>query len=687
MSGIYRQLHNPLPSWWCSEQSDVTTPSMAGDGQSSPVVFLPSPTLLSGVGPVLSVTVRFPVAAPGTLSATKDLQQRGNTMLAALRRDLAAKGMGLVGIGIERFARPLTLVEQSARNVLDSVLPLTAVSLFVGLAGVSALAVQWSQRRKAELRLLWTRGSSPLALGGKALLELAIPILLGCVAGLLLARFLLGAYAPSTALDPGTTGLAIMVVVGVFALALLTLAGTATWRTARMFQSVRRGPSRWQRRLRLVPWELTTAGLAVFAWTRLAEGLVHAPGGGVGPAKIDPLALAFPLLVVVTVAGLASRLLRLALRASHRMKWWRVPSVQLAVRRLAAAAGSVGGVLLVGVLAIGTLTIGQGVAGGEHAALLAKSGTLIGANSSVQLATTVVQDNEPLPASLRGDSTLIGVDSGPQDIPVMVIDPATYTRGAWLDPNRTGETKDLLRLLSTPAPDGQAPAIRVGNARAGHFQPSDLRPFTTVGSVKRFPGMKNGSGYLVARSAVAEPRLISSWYLWSNANVCTVSATLARAGIYFLDARSMQHALDALPFYTVVWTFGFITALGIVLAVVAAASLLLAVETRRRQNALSGALAGRMGLLPRTLIGSHCAELGTIAVLIIIVGGVVGLLSAALSAPRLDPAPWLVPQPVPAGLLPLMSITVGCGALVVAAATWIAVRAIRTAHVEELIRG
>jgi putative ABC transport system permease protein len=145
--------------------------------------------------------------------------------------------------------------------------------------------------------------------------------------------------------------------------------------------------------------------------------------------------------------------------------------------------------------------------------------------------------------------------------------------------------------------------------------------------------------------------------------------------------------LDALPFYTVEWTFGYIASVGALLAVIAAASLLLAVGARRRQTALSGALATRMGLRPATLIVSHLLEFGAVAGSVLLAGVTVGLVTAAFSVSRLDPAPWLRPVVVLPDSVTFVLIAVVVGVAVVATAGWIAVRGVRTARVGELIRG
>jgi putative ABC transport system permease protein len=57
-----------------------------------------------------------------------------------------------------------------------------------------------------------------------------------------------------------------------------------------------------------------------------------------------------------------------------------------------------------------------------------------------------------------------------------------------------------------------------------------------------------------------------------------------------------------------------------------------------------------------------------------------------LSAPRLDPAPWLAPTPEPLSWWAFAAYSLGAALLVVAAAGWLAVRGVRTAKVGELIR-
>ena len=123
------------------------------------------------------------------------------------------------------------------------------------------------------------------------------------------------------------------------------------------------------------------------------------------------------------------------------------------------------------------------------------------------------------------------------------------------------------------------------------------------------------------------------------------------------------------------------------LVVAASIALLLAVEVRRRQNALSGAFSARMGLGPAATLLSHLLELGAVAAGSVVVGLAASAVSSGVTVPKLDPAPRLTPAPQVPDVTPLLVATVAGGVLVVVVAAWIAVRSVRSARIGELIRG
>ncbi|GGU44655.1 ABC transporter permease [Lentzea flava] len=666
VSAIYADLAHPVSGWWCSESKTVVPNPLGGDGDSTSVIWVPRVSDLASLPPEFSsgasVSLRFPTEPVSTLAEAEALRDRGNALITSL---------GLPLTRADVLSSAITAARTSQRNVSSALLPLVIISVLVGLAGVGTVTVQWAQRRHSELRLLWVRGAGPLALGFRGVLELGLPLVLGGLLGLVAARLLLPSYAPGVALAPGTLWVALGFVLAVVVASLAVTVLVACWRTHRTFQ--RRARS-W--RLSVVPWELVVAGLAVLAWVRLSRnGLGTAVKSSELP-RIDVAALTFPLLVVLAAALLATRLLRWSLAWSHRVRWWQVPAAQLAVRRLAAAVGPVTGVVLVGVLAVGTIAVGSAVAGAQKSALDSKSGVFVGANSTVQVPQDIALGRVALPSSLRGTTTLVGVSTG-----ALIVDPATFTDAAVVD-----DAAAVRSLLAGLRRTGEvAPALRIGRASNQEVQIPGLPLVKPVSWLPSFPKLGT-RGYVVARESVPGVDQVGSWHLWSSLPLAELTSSLQAAGIHYTNVADRARVLDGLPFLTVEWTFGFVAAIGVVLAVVAAVALLLAIEVRRRQNAVSGALSTRMGMRPSVLWTSHLLEVGALALVALAIGAVASFVSAGFAVPRLDPAPWLNPAPMLPDLTPLLGSMVLCGLVVVVVAAWLALRGVRTARMGELLR-
>ncbi|ONI80827.1 hypothetical protein ALI22I_43260 [Saccharothrix sp. ALI-22-I] len=661
VTAIYADVIDPLPEWWCSERHFVVPNVLDRDELATAVVWMPSAESFAELPPEAAddtdITVRFPAAAPRTIDQAQALLTEGTARIAPIRG------------GFNREMSPLVLpvenAAQTVRNVRSAVLPLTLISLLIGLAGIATVTVQWAQRRQHELRLLWVRGSGPFALGGRGVLELGLPLVVGGAAGLGTARLLLPVYAPSDALPPGTGSMAALAVLVVVVLSIAVTFATGALRTHRLFQVANRG-NRLRKVLTALPWELATAALAAWAWNRVQHSGLSTTTEIGGLPRIDAAALAFPLLVVLTAALVTVRLARWALAASHRARLWSKPVAQLAIRRLAAASGPVTGVLLVGVLAIGTIAVGTAIAGSQKTALDVKSGMYTGANSFAQ----IKPDTTELPASLRGDSAIVGYVEQ-HDRTALVVDPKTFRDGAFpfeIDP----------ALLNEP--------LRVGNVPRREVRLPGLPPVNPTAWVPSFPKLGR-SGWVVPVDRIEDRKDVGSWYVWSRKPLGELTEALAAAGVKFRNVGERSKAVRGLPFLTIQWTFGFVTALGAVLAVVAAIALLLAVEVRRRQNALSGAFSARMGLGPAAMLRSHLLELGAVAAAAVVVGISASAVSTGFTVPKLDPAPRLTPAPEVPNVLPILVTTVAGSVLVVLVAAWIAVRSVRSAKIGELIRG
>ncbi|MFJ9786883.1 FtsX-like permease family protein [Amycolatopsis sp. NPDC101161] len=693
VTGIYRDLLDPPPRWWCSQQSGAVVDRLANDPIDS-IVFATDrktfDTAVAAIGlPKMQYFhISFYEPAPATLSAAEDLVQRSRDLVADVRADLTAQGLGsLVAADVPTFERSVQIARQAQDNVFISILPLALISVLVGCAGLGTVALQWYQRRHAQLRLLSARGSGPGALGGLAIAELGLPILLGGVLGAAAARLLLGVYGPPGVPDPEAQLQAVLVAAGVLVVSLALLALVVAVRAHREFElgRVRRGGNR-MRLLGYFPWELATAGMAWLGWTRLAHYSTGSRLGNPLP-QVDPLALTYPVFVVLTVGLLTARLAWLALHASHRARFWSRPALQLAIRRLAGARAPVTGVLVIGTLAIGTLATGIGIANGQEDALDTKSAIFVGSNARLDTDSPIGMGTVPMPAPLAGTSTVVGELTGTGSV-VLVVDPDTFTRGAATADVPTDDLAGLLREIARPDARG-TPVLRIGHTAKQTAQlPDGLRDAVTVADLPVFPMIGTSPGYVVSRTALDHGQLdrVPKWSVLTTAPMADATAALRAAGVFIPNRISRETALDSLPFFVVSWTFSFVALLGAVLGIVAILALLVAVEVRRRQNALAGALVLRMGMRPRTLLASHLMELGALSGLAIAVGVVCGVSVAGLSVPRFDPATFLAPRSELPDPLPFVLTVLLIGVLVVGLAGWIAVRSVRTARTAELIR-
>jgi putative ABC transport system permease protein len=686
VTGVYADLHDPAPRWWCSVQDLAVQNRLVDHIPTGAVVFA---TDRSGFDEATRdhdtlerLTITFSTPPPHTLAEAEDNRRRGEAMLTDVREDLRAQGLGDALLSLP-FSRSTDLAERAQTTVAWSVLPLTALGMGVGLAGAATVGLQWYHRRHALVRLQSARGHGPVAVGLLAVAELGIPVTLGGVLGAVLARLTLPLYAPPGAFSADAELTGAVVAAGILVLALVLLVTVVAVRAHREFGLGVTAPRRSRRGLAYVPWEIFTAAVAVLGWSRLPR---YGDVVSTGPVpETDPLALIFPVAVVLTVGLVAARLAWWGLASSHRLRWWSRPAIQWAVRRLAHARVPVVGVLVVAVLAVGTLAVGSSIAAGQQQALAVKSGVFVGAESRTDVENAVGRGDLALPESVARSSTLFGTFDTGHVGTVLVIDPATFADAAYVEHLPREDLDRMLAALAAPT-KGTVPAIRVGGAPESAS--TALGRLSAVGAVDVAPVLGARPGYLVSRTALDAARIdqVPQWAVLSTWSVEDVGAALRSAGIVHMNSVDRDTALDALPFYVVEWTFSFVSLLGLVLGIAAILSLMIAVEVRRRQNTLAGALAMRMGLRSRALWLSHATELGVVAFAAVAVGLTCGLSVAAGSIRRFDPARWLPPASGLPDLVPFVATIAACGAVVTAVGCWIAVRSVRTARVAELLR-
>lgn len=690
ITGIYEDLVNPAPTWWCSQQDLAVQNKLVDQLNTGAVVFTTDrATFERYTVPYDSrlerLTLNFTDPPPRTLAEAEERQQRADALITAVDADLGSHGRSGMLHATTAFDRSVQIAQQAQENVLFSSLPLAALTVLIGCAAVGTVALQWYQRRYNQVRLLSARGASPAALGVLAAAELGTPIVLGGATGAASAKILAPAYGPPGVLSTGATVTGFLIALAVVLISLGLLATVVTVRARREFELGRvAGSKRVRWLLAWFPWELITSAVALAGWLQLRE--FGASGRSLNPLpSVHPLALSYPVFVILTAGLLTTRIAWLLLRLSHRVRLWSRPTLQLAIRRLANARATVLGVLMIGVLAIGTLAVGNGISTAQQHALDGKLGTFVGAESRVDVESPVGRKQKPLPAELQARSTVVGQLTGTGSV-VLIIDPASFTSVAWLDEMRS----DLDELMARLAERGGAtiPAVRIGHTEGQRTTLPGIPPAKVIADLPFFPIIGSKPGYVISRDALTTTQLdsVPRWILLSTSPLTELSAVLDAADIVHPNPASRDTAFDALPFYVVEWTFSFILMLGGVLAAVAILALFVAVEVRRRQNALSGALFLRMGMTRRALFGSHLTEFGLVTGVAVIVGMVCGWTVAAISVPRFDPAPWLAPRPLLPDFVPFAPAVTGASVLVVLLAAWIAVRSIRTERTVELLR-
>jgi putative ABC transport system permease protein len=249
--------------------------------------------------------------------------------------------------------------------------------------------------------------------------------------------------------------------------------------------------------------------------------------------------------------------------------------------------------------------------------------------------------------------------------------------------------RELAARLGPAGPDGRVPALAVGPLAGERLRLDGLPPVRVVGTASTFPAAEHAEAMLVMSwdGLALDYRRGFTRTLLTRADSGAAVRELEAAGETTSWVYTATGANDALPFLVVAWTFDFFVLLGTVLAAVAAAGLLVAIEARRRATAVAHALLARMGLRPRGLYASYVAELAGLALAAVAAGLFGGWSVLAVASGKLDPAPWLHPTPVAASLQPLGLAVALAAAVAVLAVAALAVRAALRAPVRELLRG
>jgi putative ABC transport system permease protein len=694
VAGIYRDLwQTDTPPYWCSY--DVMIQNRASLNTGPPALLIATDaTTFAQVQHDTGLAAMHYWAAPiptehMTLDGARDVAAR---QAEAYRRfgvpvpqDLGEQNSFAGQLPV--FADQTTLVRNGLRG---PVVPIALGGTILALLLVGAAGSYWADRRYREVRLLSSRGVSPAALAGKAVLELAVPAVAGTLLGWLLARWLVQELGPGPTLDRSAPAQALLTAGLALAAGLALLALVAGLRTR---AATERPIGTRRSRLAVLPWELglLAAAAACYAALRRGEAVVLVQK----VAQINLLVVAFPLLFLVGAAVLVVRLLSLVLPAAGRLAGRRSPAWYLAGRRIVASRVVSVTLLAAASLPIAMLTYAAGLTQTSQYTLDAKAKLLVGSTASARTTNAVHRTPDTDRVGTLVTRFLYG-KVGLQEVSVLAIDPDTFAGSAYWD-SRFADLPlaGLVERIRQPGPDGRVAAIMVPGL-GGRLPPQyDARLGTstvrlaTVATARLFPGRRQPDPMVivaVARVSQVDPHAGTLNELWTTGPLDAARAAIRAQGGEVFDTVEQQSVFEAGNLLGISWTFGYLTALAALVGLVAVGGLLLYLETRQRSRVASYALGRRMGLTRATHLRSLLAELGTLLVAALAVGVGLAWVAVLLVYRRLDVD---VSRPPPPLLTVPTAALLGAAVAVVAVTTLAALYAQRAAdrtNVAEVLR-
>jgi putative ABC transport system permease protein len=653
VAGIYRDLfEQPTTPYWCS-YTDIVQ-NATSENVPPALVIATDPETFAQVQQATGAAATHFWAAPIstdrlTLSGAREVAAR---QADAYRRfgvpppkDLAAQNSGAGQMPV--FVEQTTLVRNGLRG---PVVPIALGGTILALLLVGAAGSYWADRRYREVRLLSSRGVSPAALAGKAVLELAIPAVAGTLAGWLLARWLVQQVGPSPVLDRSAPTQALLTASVALVAGLALLALVAGLRSRAATERPIGARRTW---LAAVPWELLLLAAAAACYLRLRSGdavvLVHKV------AQINLLVVAFPLLFLVGAAVLVVRLLAVLLPAAGRLAGRRSAAWYLASRRIVASRVVSVTLLAAASLPIAMLTYAAGLTRTSAHTLDAKAKVVVGSTVSARTTATLHRTAATDRVGTVVTRFLYGKVAS-QEVSVLAIDPDTVTGTAYWDSRFADQPLTrLVDRIRQPAPDGRIAAIMVPGLGGRLPAQYDVRLGTstvriqTVATAHVFPGRRQPDPMIIvaaARVSQVDPYAGTLNELWSTGPLDAARAAIRAQGGLVFDTVEQQSVFEAGNLLGISWTFGYLTALAALVGLVAIGGLLLYLETRQRSRVAAYALGQRMGLTRATHLRSLLAELGTLLVTALVVGTALAWVAVLLVYHRLDVDPTRLPAPL-----------------------------------------
>jgi putative ABC transport system permease protein len=705
-------LSTPRPVFWCSQAGNIYPASPLANGTPPPLMLMDRATFESVAAQMkmanTDISWDYRLRPGLTLdegsAAVKALATYGHDVLfAELGPNQAQAGANFLPLNALDTSSDLPLIHERSVQIVErlrtSILPVSLAGTLVALLLVAAAGSYWADRRRLELRLLAAKGAGPAALGVKAVFEMALPSLLGGLAGWGLACVLVRWVGPSALVDADAVLRALTLTLVAIAGGVAGLGLLAGWqsRTAADTRLPASGPAAGLGRH--IPWELAVLGLAALAlWRLQGKGLTS--GAGTGPQGVDLLALAFPLLFLAGAVRLVTWPLGQVFdRLRTAGQGW-PHALYLAARRLAGSARPAMVLFGAAALSVGVAVYAAALTRSADATLDAKAKVFVGSDTAIPILATATPPPglDATVVARVARATATDDDGDRFDLDVLGVDPATFAKGAFWDSSFSDQSLDeLLGRLGPAGADGAVPAIVAGgdladgttlNLRGRAGQSAAELPVHPVARAGSFPGQRSLSVLVVVDRAVLDTTQAGvENQLWAKGDPDEVAAEVRRSSVPAASfSVDVTKVLDVSSFLTTTWTFGYLQALGALTGSIAIGGLLLYVETRSRARRVSYALSRRMGLSRRAHAASLVAELALPLVGGLVAGAALAMAAVTMVYGELDGQPNLPPPPLLRVPWPVLA---GAGLTVVAVtllAAGVAQRSADRAKVGEVLR-
>jgi putative ABC transport system permease protein len=653
IAGVYRSLSpNPfelanVPPYFCNWQ-DLIIRRLVEQG-TGPLVLVDETTMAAAADDAAEISVYDPIPY-GTTSVRA--AEQANRRADAAARDFFISNQyaepptlqppsGVAPVAsADPLDRLIALARESKSGVGNSVLPIDIAGAVVAAILVAGAGAYWATARSREIRLLVSRGVTPLALSVKAVLETLPAVVIGTAGGLVASAALVKGVGPASVFEPGTMGAASWAALGASAFGLLLVAGIGAIAARDRLIGGRR---RWHS---VAPWELLLVAVAaVLGWRIRADNGVRIDNTVV---HISPTMVIFPLVGSLAALLLLGRLVGLLLGWVRRRTSGGGTAFYLALRRITGSRAIAVGLLVCVALPGALLTYTSTITSSVKHEVTAKYRTNVGAPRV--LTVIGIREDDP---QLRGLGTAVAVyqssgSLGGEQTSVLGVDPATFSNFALVDDAQ----RAAVRRLHPAAASARIPALLINgdsgmSARSLTIGKTQL-DLDVVHRAAVFPGLHVGAFPLVVvdRSALrhVDTNVSRTNQVWtSDADDAAVGAVLTQAGYNVLDEVTPALVVGTTGLLPLTWIFSYLKALAIMIGMVAIAGLVFSLAARMRRRTVSYVLSRRMGLSRLGHVRSLLVELTLVVGLGFAAGVGVGSAAFRIILDSLDVYPSLPP--------------------------------------------